>query len=63
MAQKGNFYEAIPLISLYAFVGYRLMPALQSIYVCVTNLSFIEPSLNSIKILLPFTLTSSLIKS
>ena len=31
MSQKGSFNNAIPIISLYVFAGYRLMPALQGI--------------------------------
>ena len=48
MHQKGNFNEVIPLISVYVFVGYRLMPALQSIYVSFANLAFVEPSLSKL---------------
>ena len=33
MKQTGNFNEALPTLSLYAFAGYRLIPALQQIYI------------------------------
>ena len=48
MLQKGSFYDALPILSLYVLAGYRLMPALQQIYSSLTNLSFIRPSLDSL---------------
>tara|TARA_B100001057_G_scaffold500860_1_gene618333 strand:+ start:245 stop:2002 length:1758 start_codon:yes stop_codon:yes gene_type:complete len=48
MLQKGSFYDALPILSLYVFAGYRLMPALQQIYSSFTKLSFIGPSLDSL---------------
>lgn len=40
MAQSGSFASALPIIVLYAFAGYRLMPALQQIYEAITKLRF-----------------------
>ena len=40
-----NFSTVLPTIALYAFAGYRLMPALQQIYAAITQLRFIRPSL------------------
>ena len=58
MGQTGSFDNALPIISLYVFAGYRLMPALQQIYASLTILKFIEPSLdklyNDVKNLKPF---------
>jgi len=48
MKQTGSFNNALPIISLYAFAGYRLMPALQQIYVSFSKFDFIIPSLNNI---------------
>ena len=48
MAQKGSFNDALPIISLYVFAGYRLMPALQQIYASFTRLTFIGPSLDAL---------------
>jgi len=48
MLQKGSFNDALPIVSLYVFAGYRLMPALQQIYASFTTLSFIRPSLNAL---------------
>ena len=48
MAQTGSFNNAIPIISLYVFAGYRLMPALQQIYVSFTKFTFVGPSLNKL---------------
>lgn len=48
MALSDSFAEAIPVMALYAFAGYRLMPALQQIYVAFTQLRFVEPALNTL---------------
>lgn len=45
MTQNGTFVGALPVISLYAFAGYRLMPALQEIYRSFALLKFVGPSL------------------
>ena len=46
MARDGNFISIMPTIALYAFAGYRLMPALQQTYTAITQLRFSSPSLN-----------------
>jgi len=48
MLKTGSFNDALPVISLYVFAGYRLMPALQQIYVSITSLSFVGPSLDKL---------------
>ena len=48
MSRTGNFNNALPIISLYVFASYRLIPALQQIYACLTQLTFIGPSLNKL---------------
>jgi len=48
MAQSGSFASALPVIALYAFAGYRLMPALQQIYGAVTQLRFAGPALDAL---------------
>ena len=48
MAQSGSFASALPTIALYAFAGYRLMPALQQIYGAVTALRFARPALDAL---------------
>jgi ABC-type bacteriocin/lantibiotic exporter with double-glycine peptidase domain len=45
---RGSITDALPIISLYAFTGYRLMPALQNIYSSVTQLSIALPALDSL---------------
>ena len=58
MAKTGSFSNALPIISLYAFAGYRLMPALQQVYNSITSITFVTPSVNKlyddIKNLKPF---------
>ncbi len=60
MKKSGSFISALPIISLYVFAGYRLMPALQQSYAALTQLAFINASLDAlideIKNLKPFKL-------
>jgi ABC-type multidrug transport system fused ATPase/permease subunit len=44
----GSFNSALPIISLYVFAGYRMMPALQQIYSSFTQLTFVGPSLEKL---------------
>ena len=48
MGQKETFISALPILSLYVFAGYRLMPALQQIYTSLTRLTFVGPSLDNL---------------
>ena len=48
MAQTGNFNKTLPIITLYAFAGYRLMPALQQIYASFAQLAFVSPALDAL---------------
>jgi len=43
---QGGMSEVLPLITLYAFAGTRLMPALQKIYSSLTKLRFGKPALD-----------------
>ena len=42
---QGNFSNSIPIVTLYAFAGYRLMPALQFIYRAFSQIRSAESSL------------------
>ena len=46
MAQTSSFASALPIVALYAFAGYRLMPALQQIYQSITQLRYSTLALN-----------------
>ena len=48
MSQKGSFNNALPIVSLYVFAGYRLLPALQMIYSGFTQLVYVGPSLDKL---------------
>ncbi len=48
MSQTGSFNSALPIISLYVFAGYRLMPALQQIYASFSQLTYVGPSLDKL---------------
>jgi ATP-binding cassette, subfamily B, bacterial PglK len=41
----GGFQQALPVVALYAFAGYRLMPAIQGAYGDISTLRFTEPVL------------------
>ena len=43
-----NLNSIIPILSLYIFTGYRLMPALQQIYAAFTQINFMSTSLNKL---------------
>lgn len=48
LTQSGSFSNAIPIVALYAFAGYRLLPALQQIYVAMTQIRFVGPALDAL---------------
>lgn len=48
MLQKGNFVDALPMISLYAFAGYRLLPAVQAVYASFTSLTYVGASVEKL---------------
>jgi ATP-binding cassette, subfamily B, bacterial PglK len=43
---KGDFQSIIPVVGLYAFAGYRLMPALQKMFQAVGNLRTYLPTVD-----------------
>ena len=48
MARSGGFESALPIMALYALVGYRLMPSLQQIYASWATLSYAAPALDAL---------------
>jgi len=48
MTESNSLSNSLPIIGLYVFAGYRLMPAVQQIYVSFTKLTFVSASLNKI---------------
>ena len=48
MSDTGSFNNALPIISVYVFAGYRLLPALQKMYSCFTEITFVVPSLDEL---------------
>ena len=48
VSQTGNLNDALPVISLYVFAGYRLIPSLQQLYSSFTYLSFVGPSVDKL---------------
>lgn len=49
----GGLQESLPLISLYIFSGYRLLPAFQHIYSSLSQLRYLEATINSLHSQLP----------
>ena len=48
MSETGTLNTVLPLIALYAFAGYRLMPAIQKVYISIAQLRFVSPSLDAL---------------
>lgn len=48
MTLTGNLNSSLPILSLYVFAGYRLLPAMQQIYNSITQLTFIGPVINKL---------------
>jgi len=46
MARSASLENMLPVIALYAFAGYRLIPALQQIYQALALLRFVGPALD-----------------
>lgn len=46
IATEKGVTDIVPLLALYAFAGYRLLPALQQVFSSVTTMRFNLPSLN-----------------
>jgi ABC-type bacteriocin/lantibiotic exporter with double-glycine peptidase domain len=47
-SQAGGLQGALPLVALYAFAGYRLLPAFQEIFKNSTQLRYYRPALQSL---------------
>lgn len=47
-AKSGDFNYYLPVISMYVFAGYRLMPAFQQVYVSFTQLAFVKTVLDKL---------------
>src|SRR5690606_31964411 len=48
LATEGDFGSIVPTLGLYAFAGYRLMPALQQVFAGVVALRFYSSTLEAI---------------
>jgi ABC-type bacteriocin/lantibiotic exporter with double-glycine peptidase domain len=48
ISQTGSFNNSLPILSLYVFAGYRLMPSVQQVYASFSQLRFIAPSIKKI---------------
>lgn len=48
MTTRGGLQQTLPVIALYAFAGYRLMPALQQVYLNLSKIRFAGPALDAL---------------
>ena len=48
LIKTNTFTNALPIIALYAFAGYRVLPALQNIYNSISQLRFIDPAVDNL---------------
>ena len=48
MTRSGSFASVLPIIALYAFAGYRMMPALHVIYSALTQLRYAGAALDTL---------------
>lgn len=48
MRGSGSLAKALPIVSVYALAGYRLMPALQQIYASLSQLRFVSPTVDAL---------------
>ena len=48
LIRNETFTSALPLIALYTFGGYRILPALQQSYNSISNLRFAGPALDNL---------------
>jgi ABC-type multidrug transport system fused ATPase/permease subunit len=48
LIKRNSFTSPVPVIALYVFAGYRLLPALQQIYAAFTQLRFVRPALDAL---------------
>ena len=48
ISQTGTFNKAIPIIAVYAFAGYRLIPSIQNIYQSIASLKFNIAAINEL---------------
>ena len=48
LTTKGDMLNALPVITVYAFAGYRLLPALQGLYAALAQLRFTSSQLQAL---------------
>ncbi len=48
LIKTNTFANALPIIALYAFAGYRVLPALQNIYNSISQLRYVSPAVDNL---------------
>jgi ABC-type multidrug transport system fused ATPase/permease subunit len=43
---KNDFMDIVPIVAIYIFAAYRLIPSLQQIYYSLTQISYAKPAIN-----------------
>ncbi|MFO1091070.1 MAG: ABC transporter ATP-binding protein [Hyphomicrobiales bacterium] len=49
LLMRGDAQSAIPTLALYAFAGYRILPAIQQLYASAVNIKFFTPSVANLE--------------
>ena len=48
LSKTNTFVNTLPILALYAFAGYRILPALQLIYNSISQLRYVSPALDNL---------------
>lgn len=48
MATTGEFSDTLPVIGLYSVAGYKILPAIQQVYLSATQIRFVSSALDSL---------------
>ena len=48
MKKSVDFTDILPVLALYTFAGYRLMPSIQHVYAAISTLRYAQPGINAL---------------
>jgi ABC-type multidrug transport system fused ATPase/permease subunit len=48
MKKSVDFTDILPVLALYTFAGYRLMPSIQNVYAAISTLRYAQPGINAL---------------
>ena len=47
MTKQGSLVSALPVITVFVLVAYRLIPAIQTIYQSISQVNYVGPSIDN----------------